>query len=185
VYRKGFPRHTEGARSVRSSGNAIVGCDNSIDDLARVVVARLGNKETALTVVTAEDVDPDLRRWYQKNAYRQFTAALSDLQHMIVCELLAYLRDKLKAIWFQSEDGGKWQMTQSSVDKHALRKRVVHGLKYLNDRSYHGRPRKQTKRRGIPEGTSVGGAHLRISRRQHIFESGTYRTSRAPRTRVA
>jgi hypothetical protein len=184
VHRKGFPRHVEIAKT-RSTCNSISGCDDSIDDLARVVVARLANKETALTVVTAKDVEPTLRRWYQKNDYRSLLEALGSLQHTIVCELLAYLRDALKAIWFHYEEGGRWQMAQSSVDKYALRKRVTHGLKYLNARSYHGRPRRQTKRRGIPEGTSVGGRRFRISASQHIGESGIYRTSRPPRTRVA
>jgi hypothetical protein len=153
VLHAGTARHRG---SERHSDNAIVGCgDNKIGSLAHYVLRELGRRR-GNTIFETEDVDP---RAIQSFGPKLLALRLGDLEHELVAQVLCVMRD-LHEIYFLYERGGIWQAAQSAVDDHRKWRRTARRLRgskgFIDLRNYHGRPRRQTKSRGIPGGTSVG-----------------------------
>lgn len=66
-------------------------------------------------------------------------------------------------IWYNENECGIWQMQQSVIDEFReqklARRQALEPKFKRDDRSYHGRNRGQSVRRGIAPGTSIGGQY--------------------------
>ena len=75
------------------------------------------------------------------------------VQQEIVLEVILTIRNR--EVWYD-EGVGIWQACQSSIDdflEYCESRRRLGDVK-VDDRSYHGRVRAQSKARGVPEGVS-------------------------------
>ena len=147
----GSPRTPGG---LRSSGNAIHGCDDKIGDLAQRMCAEFVKKDRrGGHVLTLKDLPVKVVASHKE---RLLLSAIADLEHRLVSWVLTAMRD-IAEIWYEYTEGGIWQAEQSSVDEHIRWHRAARELKF-DRRPLHGRPRSQVKSRGVPPGTSIGGS---------------------------
>lgn len=134
-------------RKIRTD-NYIIGIGGRLSNLARYVVM-----ETHRPIVRKEVLPADIRSLSPRHIDRIIVKANYDVT------LMALQLMRNHEVWYD-EALGIWQICQSSVDdfleerKTARRKPSVK----QDDRSFHGRVRSQSKRRGAPPGVSVSHA---------------------------
>ena len=137
--------------AMRWSGNAIVDCaDGKVSTLAHSILSRASVAQRA--IITA-DVFAGTDLQFSKG--RLVDNALARLNHELVSIAIIQLIGS-NEIYFID---GVWQVLQSTVNEYKLEKRQARkAVKSIKDdrRTYHGRDRGQTRRRGVPAGTSIG-----------------------------
>jgi hypothetical protein len=97
----------------------------------------------------------ELAHYVQRNMKRSFLSAeqlpqeLTELHPKFVEMILAQTQYNVLL--------AMWQICQSAIDEFLTYRRAARAaIPKFDERSYHGRVRSQSERRGIPEGTSVG-----------------------------
>lgn len=133
-------------QAVVSTDNYIVGVDDKRASLARFV-----QKTVVKHFVRPRNL-PDWLRTREGFAIK--TAA--EIEYKLFRLELDNLCDN-GDIWYD-ECLGIWCIAQSVVDEHTKARHSRKRRLKVDGRNYHGRPREQSKSRGIPGGTSVGGA---------------------------
>lgn len=144
--------------SKRGTDNFIVGVAERISDLADYVSDKMRHRRNLIVI-------DDLPFRYAPLPKKQREKVCQPLRRQLIIDELIAMRDAEEIYW----QDGRWQAKQSLIDEYVRFREVrqehyrkveeVHrtALRIKRDnRTYHGRPRQQTKRRGIPEGTSIG-----------------------------
>lgn len=121
--------------------------DDDLHALCHFIANQLLNKP----VIGSKDLRYK-QRMSMNNA--EMRHALGTLQADICWAVLSAMV-QLGELWYD-HSRGVWQFTQSLMDEGTFRQHLPKHDPFFNDRHYHGRPHDQTKRRGIPAGTSVG-----------------------------
>jgi hypothetical protein len=136
-------------KTSKVTDNFIVGARGTLDSLTHWVESRFGYKGY---VVHENDLPYDIRKL--KSDYCEKVA------HQVRLYLVKTVLETLQQegdIWFDT--CGTWTVRQSKIDKYEKRRtrasRTRKSMK-VDLRNYHGRNRGQSKRRGIPAGTSIG-----------------------------
>ena len=132
-----------GARPFRRTENYIWGLGCRPSDLATYVVRNMRRQ-----FIKASQLPADIAELHP----HFIDTVIWRVQYDIVLEVILTMRNR--EVWYD-EGIGIWQICQSSVDEYLEYKRVARQLVKLDDRSYHGRVRSQSKARGVPEGVSV------------------------------
>jgi hypothetical protein len=96
----------------------------------------------------------DLPEWSEAVSPKIGERLIGQIEYKV---LLAELNRmcELSEVWYD-DSRGIWQICQTAVDQYHDMRTAVRATPPRNDRSYHGRPRRQTRARGIPAGTSIG-----------------------------
>ena len=138
-----------GQRKERSTDNYIVGVGGRPSDLARHVAGR-----TRRRIISARSLPSDV---VTDLAPTFVDIILQRVMYDATLLAINVMNDE-REVWYD-ESTGIWSIMQSTVDgfvaERKFRRAVRQTLKH-DDRSYHGRVRSQSKRRGIPEGVSIG-----------------------------
>ncbi len=82
---------------------------------------------------------------------RLLDKVIARAQHDVLILVVQLMRHH--EIWYD-EATGVWQICQSTMDEFLVYRKAARRTK-VDDRSFHGRVRSQSKARGIPEGVSV------------------------------
>lgn len=138
-------RSGNGQKPRRGTDNYIIGITHKLGDLAGYVV-----RSMHCSFVAQHDLPSDLAEL----APRYADVLINQAHHDLVVRALQLLRAS-GDVWYD-EALGIWQISQSCVDDFLAQRQAARALK-VDQRPYHGRPRNQTRQRGIPEGQSIGG----------------------------
>lgn len=140
------PRYKWGSdrRPYRRTDNYIIGVGGKPSDLVRHV------QESMRPFINTGQLPEKLQSLSPQLTDKIIARAQRDVL-LLVAQLMRH-----HEVWYD-EATGLWQICQSSMDEfHAYRRKARSVSTKLDDRSYHGRVRSQSKARGIPEGVSVG-----------------------------
>jgi hypothetical protein len=141
------PRFKPGSdrRKTRRTDNYIWGLPNKPSELAHYV-----QRNMKRSFLSAEQLPQELTELHPKFV----EMILVQTQYNVLLAMINWMRRR--EIWYD-EGVGIWQICQSAVDEFLTYRRAARAaIPKFDERSYHGRVRSQSERRGIPEGTSVG-----------------------------
>lgn len=114
----------------------LLGLSDKVGDLARYVAAHI--KDYAWrSILSAKDL-PTAYRTCTKG---EIAYILRHIRHQLVVRVLVKLRDEF-SIWYMS---GEWSMVPTVVDDYLLKHRQRKDA-YRNERSFHGRPKRDRGR---------------------------------------
>lgn len=138
-------RPGSGRRPYQRTDNYIWGLPDKPSELARYVQRNMKRQ-----FISPDQLPAELRELHP----RFVEMILIQTQYNVLLAMTNWMRRR--EIWY--DDGvGIWQVCQSAVDEFKDYRRAARSVMVkLDDRSYHGRVRSQSKARGIPEGVSVG-----------------------------
>lgn len=138
-------RPGSGGRPLRRTDNYIWGVGCKPGELAKYVVIHMRRPFIKPSQLPSEmgELHPGL-----------VEKLIRRVQQEIVLEVILTIRNR--EVWYD-EGVGIWQACQSSIDDFLEYKQAARRLGdvKVDDRSYHGRVRAQSKARGVPEGVSV------------------------------
>ena len=138
------PRYKWGSdrRPTRRTDNYIIGVSGKLSDLAQYVQSEMRHFIAPSQLPgNLHDLSPKL-----------LEKVIGRAQHDVLLLVIQLMRHH--EIWYD-EATGAWHVCQSSMDEFLVYRKAARTNK-VDDRSYHGRVRSQSKARGIPEGVSVG-----------------------------
>lgn len=137
------PRYKWGSdrRPTRRTDNYIVGVSAKLSDLARYVQSEMRPFiEPSQLPNHLHDLSPKL-----------LEKIIARAQYDVLILVVQLMRHH--EMWYD-EATGVWQVCQSTMDEFLVYRQAARRNK-VDDRSFHGRVRSQSKARGIPEGVSV------------------------------
>lgn len=129
---------------VIGTDNYIIGIEGLQSELARHVSHRMKQFVHSR----------DLPNWVGEVSDKLTDTLIAHVQQKVLLAVLNQMCTTAE-VWYD-DARGIWQVCQTAVDQYLEVRAAAKATLPLNDRSYHGRPRRQTRARGIPEGTSVG-----------------------------
>lgn len=144
--------------------NYIGGIGDSQQDLARHIESKVKNhfvySENLLRYGRVTKKSGNLLQWTDGANETRLRRFISHVEMKIILIELNVMCCQSE-VWFNADYRGIWQIQQSVVDEFILQKRARRQAVRIkrDDRSYHGRNRSQSTRRGVAAGTSVGGQY--------------------------
>lgn len=140
------PRYKYGSdrRPYQRTDNYIIGVSGRVSDLAKHVRDKMHRP-----FISVDQLPEKLAELSPRLTDRIIRRAQLDILTLV----LQIMRHR--EVWYD-EGTGIWQVCQSSMDEYLEYRRPARTANKVDDRNYHGRVRSQSKRRGIPEGVSIG-----------------------------